>query len=208
MPTANVCIDENLGTGPTGRLQLRPWASPRPVVDVLEPSRADGAVTADTAMPGTLLIDRQVDWTNDSPLPQTMLLRITRGSKTWVVSNPNAIQFRDRWTYDVNRPPEAPVTTGIFNSQCGGALDVGTNTFAEPLPGVLWRWSDVICTDEWVPAPLEPGQTLKVWYRCYRWTPPPWSDNANLNSPVHSGSAGYARIQLIAYPQQGTVVTG
>jgi hypothetical protein len=45
-------------------------------------------------------------------------------------------------------------------------------------------------------------------YRCYVWTPPPWSDNANKNSPKHEAAARWARIQMIAFPQQGRLVTG
>lgn len=204
--TTAICVDENLVID-SGNLQLQPWAAPRLVVDVIAASVSDGVVTEDTAMPGTLLIDQQVQWTNDTPLPQPLLMRVTRASKDWITSNPNAVQFRDLWTFAVDRPPQPPVTTGSLNSQCGSAVDLATNTVAEPNAGVLWRWSDICTTDEWL-QPLAPGVTFSMWYRMYRWTPPPWSDNANLNNPIHAGSGHWARIQLIAYPQQGSVVTG
>jgi hypothetical protein len=139
-----------------------------------------------------------------------VLIRVTRGSKSWLLSNPNAVQFRDRWTYAIDREdltPAIPVTTGIYNSQVGSAIDAGTNSVAEPNPGRQWVWADTNCSDEWV-GPVAPGDRLNLWYRCYVWTPPPFSDNGNKNSPIHTASAAWARIQLTAFPMQGSVVSG
>jgi len=57
-------------------------------------------------------------------------------------------------------------------------------------------------------GPLAPGQRLNVHYRTYVWTPPPWSDNANKNSPQHQAAARYSRVQLQAFPTQGSLVVG
>lgn len=205
-----VCLDENLTTDGVGLPALEAWSVPRLVADVLSVSGGDGKLFPEQALPGKLLINQRVGWRNETPLESMVLIRVTRGSKSWVVSNPNAIQFRDRWTYVIDPDdltPSVPVTTGIYNSQVGSAIDVGTNSVAEPNPGVQWVWTDVNCADEWV-GPVAPGDKLNVWYRCYVWTPPPFSDNANKNSPTHTASAGWTRIQLIAFPSQGTVVTG
>lgn len=206
----NVCLDENITTDDGGLIHIQPWALPRLVADVRATSGGDGKLSPQQALPGKLLINQRVGWRNDSPLESMVLIRVTRGSKSWIVSNPNAIQFRDRWTYVIDADdltPSEPVTTGIYNSQVGSAIDVGTNSVAEPNPGKQWVWTDINSSDEWV-GPVPPGERLNLWYRCYVWTPPPWSDNANKNSPEHRANAGWTRIQLIAFPQQGSVVTG
>lgn len=205
-----VCLDENFTTDDAGLPQLQPWSVPRLIADVRVMSGGDGTLFPQVALPGKMLMDQKLHWFNDGPLDAMVVIRVTRASRNWVVSNPNAIQFRDRWTYTIdpdNRVPEIPVTTGIYNSQVGSALDIGTNSVAEPNPGVQYVWADASCADEWV-GPVQPGDHLNVWYRCYVWTPPPWSDNANKNSPVHKATAGWSRIQLIAYPTQGKLVAG
>ena len=207
MATIPVCLSENLTTNPAGDLQLQPWASVRLVVDTIASSAGDGSISALTALPGKLLIDKRINWTNDAPIPQGIMIRLTRGPKQWLTSNPNAIQFRDRYTHAVNKTPDAPLTTSLYNSQAGSALDVGTDSVAQPNAGQQWMWTDATTTDEFL-APLNPGDTLNTWYRMYVWTPPPFSNNANLNNPHHAVVANWARLQLFAYPLQGTVVTG
>lgn len=206
----NVCVDENLITDEAGLLRIQPWAVPRLVADVRAISGGDGKLAPEVALPGKMLIDQKLHWKNDAPLESMVLIRVIRGSKSWLTSNPNAIQFRDRWTYTIDPDdltPTVPVTTGIYNSQVGSAMDVGTNSVAEPNPGRQWVWVDVNTADEWV-GPVQPNDNFNLWYRCYVWTPPPYSDNANKNSPVHTANAGWTRIQLWAYPSQGNLVTG
>lgn len=205
----NVCVDENIITDSAGMLVMQPWAVPRLVADVRAVSGGDGKMFPEQALPGRLLIEQKLNWHNDSPLPSMLLIRVTRGYKAWVVSNPNAIQFRDRWTYTIDPDditPTIPVTTGIYNSQVGSALDVGTNSVAEPLPGKQWVWAEANCSDEWV-GPVKPDYHFNLWYRSYVWTPPPFSDNANKNSPEHSVKGNWTRIQLIAFPSRGELLT-
>lgn len=205
----NVCISENLTTDDAGQLRFQPWAIPRPVGDVRANSGGDGKIVKpELTLPGKLMINQQIGWRNDTPLPQQLLIRVTRGPRSWITSNPNAVQIRDRWSFAVDAAPEVPVTTSIFNGQTGSAVDFGTNSVAEPVPGVQWMWTDVNTADEWVPYLVEPEQQFNLWYRCYLWTPPPFSDNANKNNPKHEAYAHWARLQLWAYPQQGSVVTG
>lgn len=204
---AVVCIDENLDIGAGAALALQPWSVPRLVVDEIAASGGDGAVYANTSLPGKLMIDHQTGWTNDTPLDQVVLVRITRGSREWLTSNPNALQLRDRWSTAVDRVPDVPVTTGTYNSQVGSAIDTGTNTVSEPNYGRQWVAMDAHSSDEWM-RPIGPGETLNLWYRAYLWTPPPWSDNANKTNPQHNFIAAYTRVQMIAFPQQGTVVAG
>lgn len=206
----NVCVDENLTTDDAGMLRIQPWSIPRLVADVKVLSGGDGTMYPEQSLPGRLLMNQQVGWRNDSPLESMVLIRVTRASKAWITSNPNAIQFRDRWTYVIdpdNVTPSVPVTTGIYNSQVGSALDSGTNSVAEPNPGKQWVWTDTHCVDEWV-GPVPPQHYINLWYRMYVWTPPPWSDNSNKNAPLHKVFAHWARIQLMSYPVQGTLVTG
>lgn len=203
----NVCLDENLTTDEAGALRLQPWSVPRVVVDVRALAAGDGKVYPTTAPPGKLLIDRKVSWRNDTPLEQMIRIRVVRASRSIIVSNPNAIQFRDRWTYAVDAEPSVPITIGPVNGQSGASVDLSSNSVAEPNPGVLWTWSPTCSHTEWW-GPLEPDQQFNLWYRCYVWTPPPWSDNANKNQPNHDARANWARIQLKAYPEQGTLVSG
>lgn len=207
MTSPNICVDENLVVGDDGQLRLAPWSVPRLVADVIAKSGSDGPVVSTTALPGRMLIEARTAWINDCPLEQMICLRVTRAAKKWITSNPNALQFRDRWSTAIDDEPAEPVVTGIFNAQVGSAADVGTNSVAEPNPGVLWNWWGAGSVDEWI-GPVQPGEQLSVWYRAYIWTPPPWSDNANKNSPQHEAHTQWTRIQMIAHPQQGSLVAG
>ena len=203
----NVCTDEHLTSDNAGQLQLQKWSVPRLVADLRAESAGDGSLASTIALPGKLLIQAEVGWTNDSPVDHMMLIRVIRSWRGWLTSNPNAVQFRDRWTWAIDRTPSIPVTTGIYNSQVGSAIDVGTNSVSEPNPGRQWVWTPVTMSDEWV-GPLAPGQRLEVHYRTYVWTPPPFSENANKNSPQHNAQARFSRVQLQAFPTQGSVVVG
>jgi hypothetical protein len=210
-----VCVAENLVVGADGKLRLAPWSRPRNVVDVMCPSAADTTKLLETkTLPGRLLVDKPVLWRNDTPVDHDVRVIVTRRWRRWVTSNPNAVQFRDRWSSaitpkDAEEPilPAEPFTTDYLNGQTGGASDIGTNSVAEPNPGKFWHWIGTNTTDERL-GPIKPGETLRVWYRQYVWTPPPWSNNANKNSPAHEAEAGWVRLQLMAFPQQGRLVTG
>jgi len=205
-----VCVDENITTDAGGALLLQPWSVIRPVVSVVAKSMNDGKLKPQITAPGKLMIDQKFGWRNDGPLDQLVVIRVTRGPKEWVVSNPNVIQFRDRWTSVIDKKsltPEVPVTTGYFNSQCGSGFDVGTNSVSEPDVGVQFGWADV-STDEEIVGPVKPGQTINAWFRCYVWTPWPFSDNANKNSPRHEAYARWAKLEILTLPQQGNLVTG
>jgi hypothetical protein len=203
----STCVSENLIVHGDGKLAFAPWSVPRPVADVYADSGNDGLLTKQITLPGKLLIDLKTDWTNDTPVEHMVLIRITRRYRTWITCNPNAVQFRDRWSWAIDNEPAEPVTSGIFNGQTGSAGDVGTNTVAEPNPGKFWHMWGTNSAEEWV-GPLTTNQQLKVHYRQYVWTPPPFSDNANKNQPEHRANAGWARVQLISFPQQGTFVRG
>lgn len=209
-----VCLAENLVIGPGGALRLAPHSVPRNVVDVIAHASEAIPLGGVTSLPGRLMIDRRAQWTNDTPVDHTIRIEVTRRWKRVVVSNPNAIQFRDRWSTALTVAgsefidPEVPVVSGIFNSQCGVAGDVGTNTVAEPNPGKFWTWYGTNTAEEWISPVLAPGDTLALWYRLYVWTPPPFSDNANKNAPDHQAEAGWTRLQMMAMPGQGKVVQG
>lgn len=190
-----------------GVLRLAPWSVPRLVIDVRADSGGDGPLGQETALPGRLLIEAIASWRNDTPVDHTAMIQITRRYKKWITTNPNAVQFRDRWTTAIDGPAEPPVTSGIFNGQVGSAVDLSTNTVAEPYPGIFEHWWGTSTADEWI-GPVEPGSELNVWYRCYVWTPPPWSDNANASSPVQWAEAGWSRIQMMVFPAPGKLVTG
>jgi len=213
MTPVSVCVGQQLTTVWDDEqqiyvLQMAPCSVPQLVADARFDSGADGNITETTTAPGKLLIDGQLSWRNNTPVVHNVVIRVTRRYRHWITSNPNAVQFRDRWTWGIDTAAlTEPITTSIYNGQVGSANDIGTNTVAEPNQGLYEQWWGTGCNDEWV-GPINPGSILQVWYRCYVWTPPPWSDNANLNNPKHLAEAGWTRVQLIAYPNQGALVSG
>jgi hypothetical protein len=217
VPSNSVCIGENLTVSESGLLQMAPWSTPQLLADVMALSSADGNLVETIFEPGNLMIDQQLTWINNTPVNYTVLIRVTRRYKQWIVSNPNAIEFRDRWNWAINAAVAEPTTSGLFNGQCGSAEDLGTNTVAMPNSGLFYHWWGTTSTDEWVYVPVNgteasantpAGDTFNFWYQVYVWTPPPWSDNGNLNSPQYVADAGWSRIQLIGFPQQGALVSG
>lgn len=206
----NVCVDENIIIDSAGQLRIAPWAVPQVPVDVKALSTVDGTLFPNMSLPGKKFIDQKIGWRNTFPLPAMVRILVTRGPKSWITSNPNAIQFRDRWTYTIGPKgltPTEPLTTSIYNSQTGSAIDCGTNSVAEPNPGKEWVWIPSNEDEEWV-GPVYPGEKINLWYQCYAWTPPPFSDNANKNKPVHKAYANWARLAFWVFPGQGNLVIG
>lgn len=202
---AEVCCDENMSIT-SGVLGISKYSVPRFVVDSTVNSTGDGTLTQQTTLPGKLMIDASVSWTSDSPLPCTILARITRGTRNLVTSNPNYVQFRDRYTYTFDgSTPRVPDTSNTYQAAWGSSVDRGTNTSGVPWAGVYYDYADPSLTEDFL-GPLAPGATFKLRYQCYVWTPPPWSNNANNNTPTHSAAANNVRIQLIAFPTQDTRV--
>lgn len=202
------CVDENLTVDDNGQLCFRRWAVPELVRDVkVRAPSGNVAKFPQQIMPGFLLVNQQIGWVNEAPLEREVLITVYRSWKEWVASNPNVIQFRDRWAWSIDRTPAEPITTGILNGQTGGGIDLGTNSVAEPMPGRQWVWMAANTSDEIV-GPVPPGHKLNVWYRMYVWSPPPWSDNANKNDPQHSAKANFVRLSLTALPNQGSLVSG
>jgi hypothetical protein len=207
-PLLTACISENLAVDAFGVLRMAPWSVPRVVVDVRADSGADGnLLREDKSADSKLLIDQVVSWHNDTPVAHMMRILITRRWKYWIVSNPNAVQYRDRWTTSIDSTIDEPVTASLYNGQTGSANDVGTNTVAEPNPGEYWHWWGTTASEEWK-GPIDPGSKFGLWYRQYVWTPPPYSDNANKNKPVNWADAGWSRITLEIFPTPGKLVSG
>lgn len=205
---AQVCVSQNLDIT-AGVLGIEPWSIPRHVHDVTYNSTGDGAFSAQTTLPGKLMIDSGViSWTNTAPLDAFVLLRLQRAYRNWQTSNPNAVQIRDRYTYAIGgEDPRTPDPTSVYTGHSGSAMDVGAQFNGTPYIGLYWEWEDGTLVEDWL-GPIGPGQVLKLWYRCYLWTPPPWSNNANNNSPQHSASVRNTRIQLIAFPTQDGDIVG
>lgn len=198
----NVCLSPALTTDSQKRLRMQPFAVPRIPTgcDVIARSGADGRVYPIIDQSGSkLMIDQQMSWYNDTPLDHHVRIIVTRGWRSWVTSNPNSIELVDRWESAVDGLPPMPVPTDNVSSRAGSAIDLATDTVSVPKPGRHWEWTDAASQDEWV-GPLEPGETLNLWYQAYFWTPPPWADNANRDAPEHSVRANYTRIQLMVFP--------
>lgn len=203
----SVCVDDNMLVTDDGVLRMSKWSVPNLLRDVMVKSGADGKISPTIHAPGKLMMNQQIVVKNESPLDVNILITVTRHWRDIVVSNPNAIQLRDRWTYRTERMPEEPVTTTIFNGQLTGSIDVQSNSVAEPNPGRAWVWSGSNSAQEHVFG-VAPGDDFYLWYQAYGWTPPPFSDNANKNSPQHVLNAYWTRITLETEPTQGRLVAG
>ncbi|UPK64891.1 hypothetical protein MYP14_05945 [Rhodococcus pyridinivorans] len=204
---AQVCVSRNLDiTG--GALSIQPWTVPRHVYDQSFASVGNGTYGAHTNLPGKLMIDSGVQaWTNTTPLPAQILFRLHRGSRRFVVSSPNVVQVRDRFTTAIDVTPRTPDTSNQYQGAAGGGVDMSTTTAAKPYAGVLYAWDDAMITEDWF-GPIPPGGVFRFHYRATLWTPPPWSNNANDNLPIHECDLDPVRIHLIAFPTQDMDVMG
>lgn len=204
---AQVCVSQNLDIT-SGALSIQPWTVPRHVYDQSFTSVGNGTYGAHTNLPGKLMIDSGVQaWTNTTPLPAQILFRLHRGSRRFVVSSPNVVQVRDRFTTAIDVTPRVPDTSNQYQGAAGGGVDMSTTTAAKPYAGVLYAWDDAMITEDWF-GPIPPGGVFRFHYRATLWTPPPWSNNANDNLPIHECDVDPVRIQLIAFPTQDMDVMG
>lgn len=203
---AEVCVSRNLSIT-AGVLGIEPFSVPVVALDATYNSTGDGTYTVpQTVLPGRLMIDSAVQsWTNSTPLDVNMLVRIQRARRDWWTSNPNAVQVRDRYTYTINGDtPRTPDTSSTYHGQSGSAGDVGTDSAALPYQALYYEYEDGTLLEDWINVPA--GATFKIWYRCYMWTPPPWSNNANAGSPSQSLNIYNTRIVLMAFPTQDKLV--
>lgn len=205
---AQACVSRNMDIT-ANALAVQPWSIPHHVLDQTFASTGDGAFSQETTLPGKLMIDSGVlTWTNPSPLDAMVLVRLQRARRQWHISNPNAVQIRDRFTYTIGgATPREPLTSSVYTGQSGAAMDLGTQNNGTPYIGEYWEWEDPTLSEDWL-GPVPPGQDFKIWYRCYLWTPPPWSNNANNNNPLHDASVHSTRIQLMAFPTRDEAVVG
>ncbi|MGW5514240.1 DUF7172 family protein [Nocardia africana] len=196
---AQVCVDRNLAIT-AGVLGINKWSAPRMVAQVSAPSTGDGAITGNglTAQPGRLMIDTSISWVSDSPLPSMVKLEVIRAYRTIICSNPNVIQIWDSWTTAVDGAARTPDNYGAANGITTFGFDAGTDNASQPVKGLIYQDYPQSATEDWIEVPA--GSTLNVNYRCYVWTPPPWSNNANANSPTHEADVRGVKLRLWAYP--------
>lgn len=194
-----VCVGRNLRIN-AGQLGLEKWSAPRMVAQTTAASTGDGAITGSglTTQPGRLMIDAQVSWASDSPLPALMRLQVIRAYRTLITSNPNAVQIWDSWNYGIDEAARVPDNYSVVNSLTTLGLDAGTNNVSLPYYGRLHQDYPASSSEEWYD--LAAGSTLNVWYRAYCWTPPPWSNNAAANNPLHEAWARSVKLRLWAFP--------
>lgn len=194
-----VCSGRNLDIT-AGVLGLEPWSVPRMVNQTVANSIADGSIpsTGLVSQPGRLLIDTAITYVSDSPLPLMMRLIVFRSYRSIVTSNPNAVQIWDSWNWAIDATARTPDSYNLVNSLCTLGIDVGTNTVAQPYAGVVSEDYPCTASEEWYTLPA--GSTLNIKYRCYVWTPPPFSNNANANAPTHSASVRSTTLRLWAFP--------
>lgn len=200
----SVCTDRNLAIT-AGVLGIEKWSAPRMVAQQSATSTADGSISSPiTTQPGTQLIDASMSWVSDSPLDLWMRLQIIRSYWSIHTSNPNVIQIWDSWMTGVDEAAAIPNNYGAANGLCTLGIDVGVDTNSQPFGGIIQQDYPVNSTEDWIQLPA--GSTLNVRYRCYVWTPPPWSNNANANSPNHAAYARGAKLRLWAYPSADQAV--
>lgn len=201
-----VCASRNLDIT-AGVLSLEPWSIAQFVHDATYNSTGDGNFGEETTLPGKLMIDSGVQTvTNTAPLDAMVLLRVNRAYRDYVVSNPNVVQIRDRYTVAIGgADPVDPDPSFQYQGATGGGLDFSSNLTTEPLAGKLYAWEDAGISEDWF-GPVPAGAVFKFRYKCYLWTPPPWSNNANENSPEHSARVRSARIQVLAFPTRDPAV--
>lgn len=194
-----VCVDRNMAII-GGKLGLAPWSRPRMVGQVVANSAADGAISSAGLQnqPGRLLINATIAWTNDSPLTALVQLQVIRAYRTLISSNPNVVEMWDRWSTGIDKLPPAPDSYALVNSLLTLGPDVGTDNNAQPYYQRIHQDYPASCGEEWFE--LAPGSTLNVWFRTYVWTPPPWSNNASANNPLHEAWARSVKLRLWAYP--------
>ena len=83
--TLPVCVGEHLTITEDGKLRLAPWSVPRNVVDVKIPSGGDTRSLLQTdQLPGRLLMNKQVQYTNDTPIELDVRILVTRRWRRWV----------------------------------------------------------------------------------------------------------------------------
>ncbi|MEU1550193.1 hypothetical protein [Nocardia sp. NPDC005745] len=194
-----VCTSRNMSIV-AGKLGIAKWSAPRMVGQVSATSTGDGAITGAglTTQPGRLMVNAQIAWISDSPLPSQMRLQVIRPYRTIICSNPNAIQIWDSWNYGIDEAARVPDTYNLVNSLCTLGVDVGTDNVSQPYYGRIHQDYPATSTEEWYELPA--GSTLNIHYRCYVWTPPPWSNNASANSPLHEAYSRGVKLRLWAFP--------
>ncbi len=195
-----VCVSKNLKiTGGGATLGLEKWAAPRMVAQVSATSVGDGTISSSglTTQPGRLMIDTSISWASDSPLPALMRLQVIRPYRTLISSNPNAVEIWEAWNYRINGTPAVP-TYDLVNSLCTMAPDLGTDVSTQPFKGVVYQDYPAGSSEELIELPA--GSTLNVRYVVYVWTPPPWSNNASANAPVHEAYSRGVKLRLWAFP--------
>ncbi len=108
------------------------------------------------------------------------------------------VQIWDSWTTAVDATARTPDNYSAANGLTTLGLDVGTDNASQPWGGVIAQDYPATSTEDWIELPA--GSTLNIAYRCYVWTPPPWSNNANANSPQHEADVRSVKLRLWAYP--------
>lgn len=168
-----------------------------------------------TELPGMRISSAYVQVWNSYGVPLRMMVRAQRPTIALNVSNPNAAQVRSKWAYkvtdeaimDPNHVNWLPDPSQDFDLQVGVSMDAGASNGGVPTRGVIMRAYPPASLEEPVPAVVQPGQHITVWFASYLWTPPPWSDNANNNNPKHTiETYGYSIIDLYRLVDTGAEV--
>lgn len=196
-----VCTSPYLNGGPTGTWlnmsSTLPMYIPETVTHTL--STASSLVDFNTTLPGVTMITEQGASYNTGPRPAYLRVLIARQGWLVTASNPNVTQIRDRFTYAIDAAPPPADVTDTYTSQFTAGLDLSTNKSAVPLPGVITRYSGASVHEELI-GPVPPGGVVMYEYKVNAWTPPPFSTNANNNSPTTRATTLGGHIILMWMP--------
>jgi hypothetical protein len=194
-----VCASRNLSIT-DGVLGIAKWSAPRLVAQQTATSTGDGTITSAglTSQPGRLMIDTSVSWTSDSPLASVMRLQVIRKYRTLIASNPNAVQIWDSWNVGIDKAAVAPDSYNLVNSLTTLSWDMGTDQASQPFYARIHQHYPATASEEWYDLPA--GSSIQIKYRAYCWTPPPWSNNASANNPLHEAWARGVTLRLWAFP--------
>lgn len=204
---ATVCTTRQFTTD-DGILGLHRSAQARLVVENVQPSTGDGAIT-NPGVPGRTLIEQRAHWVNDFDVPVQLQVQIQRQRRTMYLSAPNFLFIRERYTWLVGRDTRGPIlapTPSVeptWQTEWGGGIDVGVNPTTANYG--QFRLSTPESTLMLPLIRMTAGQSIDVRFRASALSPYPWWPNPpGTPTPPNYKSEIYAfgnTIRMLAYPE-------
>lgn len=192
-----------------GILGLDPSAQARIVSESTQASVGDGplASNANPGVPGKIMIDQRSHWVNDFGVPVQVQVQIQRARRTMLLSSPNFLFIRERYTYVVGYDTSGPIlapTPSVdptWQTEWGGGIDVGIKNVSGTLTPNYGQFR--LSTPEsmlFIPLMrLEIGQSIDVRFRASCVNPYTWWTNApSQKNEIYAFSN---TIRMLAFPE-------